>query len=114
MQYHAGIDVSLEQSSVGVVDAAGKIVKEAKVTTDPQVPVTFFKGLSFPVTRIGLEGDRAQSLAAIPVVCRSSRASGAGPPRASDGFSHVETRRLPEARWQRRVVVRPQDYSVLR
>jgi len=33
-------------------------------------------------------------------------ASGAGPPSASDDFSHVETRRLPEARWQRRVVVR--------
>ena len=41
----------------------------------------------------------------------TSWASGAGPSRASDGFSHVETRRLPEARWQRRVVVRPQDYS---
>jgi transposase len=33
MQYDAGIDVSLEQSSVCVVDAAGKIVKEAKVAT---------------------------------------------------------------------------------
>ena len=38
----AGIDVSLEQSSVCVVDAVGKIVKEAKVTTDPHVLVTFF------------------------------------------------------------------------
>jgi transposase len=46
---------SLERCSVCVVDAAGKIVKEAKVTTDPQVLVTFFKGLGFPVTRIGLE-----------------------------------------------------------
>jgi transposase len=36
-------------------DAAGKIVKEAKVATDPHVLVTFFKGLGFPVTRIGLE-----------------------------------------------------------
>jgi transposase len=40
---------------VCVVDAAGKIVKEAKVATDPHVLVTFFKGLGFPVTRIGLE-----------------------------------------------------------
>src|ERR1700741_392406 len=55
MQYDAGIDVSLEQSSVCVVDAAGKIVKEAKGATDPHVLVTFFKGLGFPVTRIGLE-----------------------------------------------------------
>jgi hypothetical protein len=29
MQYYAGIDVSLEQCSVCVVDVAGKIVKEA-------------------------------------------------------------------------------------
>jgi transposase len=55
MQYDAGIDVSLEQCSVCVVDAAGKIVKEAKVTTDPHVLITFFRGLGFPVTRIGLE-----------------------------------------------------------
>ena len=31
MDYYAGIDVSLEASSVCVVDASGKIVKEAKV-----------------------------------------------------------------------------------
>ena len=31
MEYYAGIDVSLEDSSVCVVDGAGKIVKEAKV-----------------------------------------------------------------------------------
>ena len=55
MQYYAGIDVSLEQSSVCVVDAAGKIIKEAKVASDPCVLATFFKGLGFPVTRIGFE-----------------------------------------------------------
>ena len=31
MDYYAGIDVSLEASSVCVVDASGKIVREAKV-----------------------------------------------------------------------------------
>jgi transposase len=55
MQYDAGIDVSLEQSSVCVVDVAGKIVREAKVASDPHVLVRFFKGLGFPVRRIGLE-----------------------------------------------------------
>ena len=30
MEYHAGIDVSLELSSICVVDATGKIIKEAK------------------------------------------------------------------------------------
>jgi len=45
MQYDAGIDVSLEQSSGCVVDAAGKIVKEAKVIADPQILVMFFREL---------------------------------------------------------------------
>src|SRR5690242_19992564 len=55
MEQHAGIDVSLEWSSVCIVDASGKIVREIKVASEPEVLVEFFKGLSFPVTRIGLE-----------------------------------------------------------
>ena len=55
MDYYAGIDVSLEQSSVCVVDAAGKIVCEAKVASEPEALVRFFGQLGVPVTRIGLE-----------------------------------------------------------
>ena len=36
MEYYAGIDVSLEASSLCVVDASGKIVKEAKVISEPE------------------------------------------------------------------------------
>jgi len=53
MDYYAGIDVSLEQSSVCVVDAAGKIVCEAKVASEPEALVRFFGQLSMRVTRIG-------------------------------------------------------------
>ena len=53
MEYYAGIDVSLELSSVCVVDGRGKIVKEAKVASEPEALVCFFKGV--PVNRIGLE-----------------------------------------------------------
>jgi transposase len=55
MEYFAGIDVSLEQSSVCVVDGAGKIVREAKVASEPEALVGFFRGLESGVTRIGLE-----------------------------------------------------------
>ena len=55
MDYYAGIDVSLEQSSVCVVDATGKIVCEAKVASEPEALVRFFGQLSMRVTRIGLE-----------------------------------------------------------
>lgn len=55
MEHYAGIDVSLELSSVCIVDAKGKIVKEAKVPSDPDALVAFFRPLGFPVARIGLE-----------------------------------------------------------
>ena len=55
MEYYAGIDVSLELSSVCVVEATGKIVHEAKVASEPQDLVRFFRGLDVAVERIGLE-----------------------------------------------------------
>lgn len=36
MEHYAGIDVSLELSSVCIVDTQGKIVKEAKVASEPE------------------------------------------------------------------------------
>src|SRR6185436_12433723 len=55
MDYYAGVDVSLEQSSVCVVDAKGQIVCEAKVASEPEALVCFFGRLGVSVTRIGLE-----------------------------------------------------------
>jgi transposase len=55
VEYYAGIDVSLEQSSVCIVDATGKIVREAKVASEPEALVRFFSQLEVQVTRIGLE-----------------------------------------------------------
>ncbi|HWO62793.1 MAG TPA: IS110 family transposase [Umezawaea sp.] len=55
MEHYAGIDVSLERSSVCVVDGTGRIVREAKVASEPETLVGFFAGLGVTVTRIGLE-----------------------------------------------------------
>ena len=55
MEYYAGIDVSLESASLCVVDATGRIVREAKVASEPDVLIAWFRGLEFAVTRIGLE-----------------------------------------------------------
>ena len=43
MEHYAGIDVSLERSSVCVVDATGRIVREAKVASEPEALVGFFR-----------------------------------------------------------------------
>jgi len=55
MEYYAGIDVSLKESSVCVVDSAGKIVCEIKVASEPEALVRYFDALGLPVGRIGLE-----------------------------------------------------------
>jgi transposase len=55
MEHYAGIDVSLEESSVCVVDATGKLVREAKVASEPEALVRYFDELELPVSRIGLE-----------------------------------------------------------
>jgi transposase len=55
MDHYAAIDVSLELSSVCIVDAAGKVVKESKVETHPEALVKFFKDFGLSLTRIGLE-----------------------------------------------------------
>ena len=55
MECYAGIDVSLKGSSICVVDATGKIVRETKVPSEPEPLVAFFRQLGRPLTRIGLE-----------------------------------------------------------
>jgi transposase len=55
MEHYAGIDVSLEASSVCVVDAAGRIVREAKVASEPETLIAWFRELGLELARIGLE-----------------------------------------------------------
>jgi len=55
MDHYAGIDVSLEYSSVCVVDASGKIVREGKVASELAALIAWFGSLGFGLARIGLE-----------------------------------------------------------
>jgi transposase len=55
MEHYAGIDVSLESSSVCVVDASGRIVREAKVASEPAALIAWFREIGLGMAQIGLE-----------------------------------------------------------
>ncbi len=63
MEHYVGIDVSLEESSVCIVDATGTIVREVKIASEPEALVRYFGELELSVIRIGLEaGPLSQGL----------------------------------------------------
>ncbi len=53
MEHHVGIDVSLELSSLCVLDATGKVIREAKVASEPEALVAFLHGLGVTIVRVG-------------------------------------------------------------
>lgn len=55
MDQYAGLDVSLESTSVCVVDSSGRVVREAKVASEPEALISWFGRHEVAMARIGLE-----------------------------------------------------------
>jgi transposase len=55
MNHYVGIDVSLEASSLCIVNGDGKIIREANVASEPENLVRWLRALNLNLTRIGLE-----------------------------------------------------------
>ena len=80
MDHFAGLDVSVKETSVCIVDDAGKIVREVKVASEPEALLAALKNPAYHFKRIGLEaGPLSQWLfsalaeAGLPVICVETR-----------------------------------------
>jgi len=80
MDHFAGLDVSVKETSVCIVDDAGKIVREVKVASEPAALLVVLNSPAYHFKRIGLEaGPLSQWLfsglaeAELPVVCVETR-----------------------------------------
>jgi transposase len=55
MEYYAGLDISLEETSVCIVNSDGKVVRETKVPTDPDALAKELQLRKTAFKRVGLE-----------------------------------------------------------
>src|SRR5262249_23161401 len=55
MDHFAGLDVSVKETSVCVVDATGKIVREVRVASEPEALLAVLASPAYHFKRIGLE-----------------------------------------------------------
>ncbi len=76
MKHYAGLDVSVKETSVCIMDEAGTVSREVKVPSHPQDLVWVFKYLAWRIERIGREaGPLSQLLfsglaeAGLPAIC---------------------------------------------
>src|SRR6266576_5197400 len=80
MQHYVGLDLSVKESSVCIVDKAGKVIREVKVATEPVAILAVLTEEALAIERIGLEaGPLSQWLfstlaeAGLPMICVETR-----------------------------------------
>jgi transposase len=80
VKHYAGLDVSVKETSVCIVDETGKICREVKVASHPEDLVGLLRDPAWQLERVGLEaGPLSQWLfsglaeVGLPVVCIETR-----------------------------------------
>ncbi|ESZ00011.1 hypothetical protein X736_33230 [Mesorhizobium sp. L2C089B000] len=92
MKYFAGLDVSLEETAICVVDESGRIVKGGRAASEPQALLHALRKVDLPLERIGLEvkparyydGIRAEGWPAICIETRQAKAAMKTMPNKTD------------------------------
>jgi transposase len=80
MAHFVGLDVSVKETSVCVVDEAGQVISQQQVPTEPADIIALLTSLGVPFGRIGIEAGplsqwlvNALTAADLPVICVETR-----------------------------------------
>jgi transposase len=116
MDHYAGLDVSLEETAICVVDRTGRIVKETRATSEPEALVGALRGLDVSLERIGLEACsltawlhdelRAAGLPAICIETRQANAAMKTMPNKTDRNDARALAQIMRTGWYRQVHVK--------
>lgn len=116
MDYFAGLDVSLEETAVCVVDETGRIVREARVVSEPEALVAFFRVSGMTMERVGLEAcsltawlQQGLSEEGIPAICieaRQAKAAMGAMPNKTDRNDARGIAQIMRTGWYRAVHVK--------
>jgi transposase len=84
MKYFAGLDVSLEETAICVVDENGGIVREVRAASEPDALVEALRGIGLTLVRVGLEAcslsawlHEGLTRAGLPAICIETRQANA-------------------------------------
>jgi transposase len=116
MGYFAGLDVSLEETAICIIDDAGQIVREARVASEPEALVAFFGACGMKMERVGLEacsltawlhgGLTEAGLPAICIEARQAKAAMGAMPNKTDRNDARGIAQIMRTGWYRAVHVK--------
>ena len=116
MGYFAGLDVSLEETAICIVDDAGMIVREARAASEPELLVAFFEACGMKMERVGLEACSLTAWlhgglteAGIPAICieaRQAKAAMGAMPNKTDRNDARGIAQIMRTGWYRAVHVK--------
>lgn len=124
MTYFAGLDVSLEETAICIVDESGRIVKETRAASEPQALSDALRKVDLPLERIGLEacsltawlhdGLRDQGLTTICIETRAANAAMKTMPNKTDRNDARALAQIMRTGWYRQVHVKSRQCRLWR
>ena len=116
MGYFAGLDVSLEETAICIVDDGGLIVREARVASEAEALVAFFRASGMAMERVGLEacsltawlhdGLTEAGIAATCIEARQAKAAMGAMPNKTDRNDARGIAQIMRTGWYRAVHVK--------